>query len=553
MFARKSDAYTLWPDAKRCIAALLGTLSGLFGLAHQAGAAASDSPPYLSDQEINVAYAAANVIGALEMVYISRSYTEEAAARDAFATLQRGGEGAAKRMGFQTLVQPCFAIPAVERTVLLNSIDHKPATPFQMGGKWWVVLRTGTKFDGMPPLAAIRDRLLEYVLSGAIPDPDLILKSPPLAIQFKAGTVSSVETLRKLPGAYDVDMILPNGNTLLIKALYLDKIDLVTELLTRGANPNKCAAGTCPLQAAMGGADPLATVKLLLDHGADPDSMDRSAGVRWTPLVQGMFRPSAKDIAEVLLKRGANVDGKDGDVTPLMMAAERGNRDAVTVLQQSGADWFRKSRDGFPARNAVSFAATGKGDAAFKDWVTSTYQQVAAGSGRFAWDAWIEQGAKHWHVGEGAITLERKPFDIVVAMRPEEHLIVAASSGGGVFEEFDRGRSAGKVFSVLSIAADAGDGTSHFLVVNPAKGDGGLYGVHAWSNTDGWKTFSAVRADGQQKRYVRTITELIEGSTTTAIAKTTDREIDMVLGTELEMAFPQFDYFQPKRVQLHFK
>ncbi|HKT74106.1 MAG TPA: ankyrin repeat domain-containing protein [Steroidobacteraceae bacterium] len=511
------------------------------------------SPPVLSDKQINVAYSAARVIGALQIVYFSKEFSDQGTAQAALDKLTRLRDAGAVRLGFQKSVQPCFAIPAAERLILLNGIDHHPSQPFEMNGKWWVVMRTGLKFDGIPALPAIRDKLPEYVRIGAIPDPDQILQ-PPLVTQFAAGTVHDVESLHKLQEPYDVDMVLPNGNTLLIASLYMHKDDLTAELLKRGANPNKCSAGICPLHAAVLGENAPTMVKLLLDHGSDPDVMDRSAGVHWTPLVHAMLHSPATPLVELLAQSGADVNGKDGDVTPLMMAAERADRDAVSYLQQKNVDWFRVSKDEIPARNAQSFAATGKGDAAFKEWFAKLSMDAAARSGLYEWEGWIEQDGHRWHIGNEPVKLQRKPFDIVVNLQPRARLLVVAGEGDGVFKELQRGYNDGRIFSAISIAADAGDGTSRDLFVNgQTLSEGEPYTVQSWADVEGWKTFSAVRKEGSTTKYVRTVAQLNTASGTQSLAQSGIHELHLVLGTQLDMAFPRFDYYRPQRLNLLFK
>jgi hypothetical protein len=85
-----------------------------------------------------------------------------------------------------------------------------------------------------------------------------------------------------------------------------------------------------------------ATVRLLLDHGADVNWADtgysdyyRTGG--WTPLMHAALSHHS-DMMRVLIEHGANVNAQDHNgFTPLMYAAETGRLDMVHLLISCGA------------------------------------------------------------------------------------------------------------------------------------------------------------------------------------------------------------------------
>jgi ankyrin repeat protein len=97
--------------------------------------------------------------------------------------------------------------------------------------------------------------------------------------------------------------------------------DVMATLLDRGADPNAARAGFSALHAAIMRRDP-AMVRLLLEHGADPDAPLR----QWTPT-----RRSSKDFHFSPELVGA---------APLWLAARFGGPDVMQLLLDYGADPF---------------------------------------------------------------------------------------------------------------------------------------------------------------------------------------------------------------------
>lgn len=161
-----------------------------------------------------------------------------------------------------------------------------------------------------------------------------------------------------------------NGVSVVLKALYYGKRDVVEALLASGVELNVFEAaatgqtdrvrtlieadpalvnsyapdGFTPLSLAVFFGHP-ETVDALLAAGAEVNAASRET-MKLTPLGSAMAT-AQNEIARTLIQHGANVNAKGAsDLTPLHTAAARGNIEAATLLLEHGADIDATTTDG---------------------------------------------------------------------------------------------------------------------------------------------------------------------------------------------------------------
>lgn len=141
----------------------------------------------------------------------------------------------------------------------------------------------------------------------------------------------------------DVNTTDPSGTTLLMIAARNGNVPLLQSLLASRANVNRRNrhGDTALLMAVL--KPSLEASKLLLDHGADPNPPG------WAPLHYSMLSDS-KEIAKLLIAKGANVDARaPNSQTALMLAVKQGKIELVTLLVEANADKDLKDADGVTA------------------------------------------------------------------------------------------------------------------------------------------------------------------------------------------------------------
>lgn len=158
------------------------------------------------------------------------------------------------------------------------------------------------------------------------------LDRTPLWWAAREGDVAQV---RALATRAEVDMADFDGETPLHAAARVGSVAVVSELLDRGADPNRAALyGVTPLmQAAANGRIEVVTV--LLQAGADPNARDLFGK---TALHDAALRGNSR-LTNYLLERGADLRiADDAGNTALHLAARRGNDKVVAMLLARGAD-----------------------------------------------------------------------------------------------------------------------------------------------------------------------------------------------------------------------
>ena len=139
-----------------------------------------------------------------------------------------------------------------------------------------------------------------------------LAESPDLTI-FEAAAVGDLERVHELlllEGGF-VDLWSPDGFTALHLAAFFGHQDVAAELLRRGADANAVARNPMQVQPlhSAAAADHTGICRLLLDHGADPNSRQ-----------EGGFRPihaaaqnGNDELYDLLVERGADQEGATDD------------------------------------------------------------------------------------------------------------------------------------------------------------------------------------------------------------------------------------------------
>lgn len=130
----------------------------------------------------------------------------------------------------------------------------------------------------------------------------------------------------------DVNTVDRAGNSLLIQAVRQDIPDLFEQLMQRRARlntRNKNGETALSIAAYIGN---MKYVQRLVEAGAEVNFFG------WPPLAYAAFNGHA-EIAEYLLKRGAEIDAKtENGTTAIFFAARYGHGDVVKLLLAEGAD-----------------------------------------------------------------------------------------------------------------------------------------------------------------------------------------------------------------------
>lgn len=140
---------------------------------------------------------------------------------------------------------------------------------------------------------------------------------------------------------------IENGDTLLIRACRYNAVKIANYLVLDkqvNVNQEKENGVFALFVAAQEGYDVL--VKLLLEHGAEPNKKSAESTNESTPLHQAAFNGRLK-CAELLLAHGANpnIKNKSGEM-PLMYAVHEGHHNIVALLVENGATIGFRDNDG---------------------------------------------------------------------------------------------------------------------------------------------------------------------------------------------------------------
>jgi len=182
-------------------------------------------------------------------------------------------------------------------------------------------------------------------------DPDA---KAPLMVAARSGNAKQVRDLLKSNS--NADARDQHGTTALMLSFRTENTQVLEQLIAAGAAVNaRDLQGQTALRLAVD-ADNTEAVRLLLDSGADPNTPDNKG---WTPLMNA----TTPEVAQALIKRGANVNATNCDgETALMIAAEFGSPDLVKTLLAAHPELGVRSKAGHTALDLAK--SMGKRDVA---------------------------------------------------------------------------------------------------------------------------------------------------------------------------------------------
>ena len=152
------------------------------------------------------------------------------------------------------------------------------------------------------------------------------------------------------PVAHQSDPI-SEVDSALLDAAKEGNIEAVKQHLVNGADVNAKDDGWTPLHNAAGYSTK-EMVELLISNGANVNAKNDDG---WTPLHDA----ATKEVAELLIAKGADVEAKDkDDWTPLHKATFGGHKEMVELLIAEGADVNAKGEDGWTPLNITHDSET---------------------------------------------------------------------------------------------------------------------------------------------------------------------------------------------------
>ena len=135
-----------------------------------------------------------------------------------------------------------------------------------------------------------------------------------------------------------------NDESLLAKVVAKGDDELTLRIVEKGGDVNGRDISSMPLIAKLAKNGKINLVKIFIEAGADVNLASKAKGI--TSLYQAV-KYNQVDTAELLLAHGANVNAtKEGEWTPLMVAAFNGYLTLVKLLIKYNANIYIEKNDG---------------------------------------------------------------------------------------------------------------------------------------------------------------------------------------------------------------
>ena len=187
------------------------------------------------------------------------------------------------------------------------------------------------------------------VITLSLPEPIAVVPAKPSVATIpliEAVKTNDLEKVRALLASApeQIKTTDEKGLTALYWAAMKGSAEVVSELISHGAEVNAKSKGDrTPLHQAVRKGS-LASVQLLLENKADVNAIDRA---KVTPLIESTMRQTNIGIIKLLLKYKADVNAVDTfGASALWGAAQNGNGEMVKILMEAGADVNARSKLG---------------------------------------------------------------------------------------------------------------------------------------------------------------------------------------------------------------
>lgn len=555
------------PHRHLLLPALGGALALLFAaapVAAQSAPAASTAPTF-SEDELRLLYEEAAAIGAHTYTFYILASREADVIEDVGRQLSQPrnqAQSLKSLMKLQANRIDAFAIPTPVREQLRRLGPGGRSPGFRLDKDSWAIVELESVQE--KPIAGygtLRAVLPALVSKGALPAPTALQSEPLLVNRRLMNTVRSAQDFDRLPPGFDVDQPLSNGYLLLQQALLREDQELLKAVLKRLANPNLCAMYRCPLQIALESKQHAADfVRQLLAAGAQPD---QTAGPGQDTALTLASLNGRRDIVELLLAAGADLNGGSGGRTPLAVAVYRDHFEIAQLLLDRGADpLYSKPATGtrFTPAPPISVVLGGGRPQAAALLRAAVMKKVAA-QPQYRWDGWLEQDGQKYPLADGTLRLKRAPFTLNVHLGPEATLRLASSTSTRVFDELRTSDLGAPVYELGKTAREPHTGSAEWLLVSDdrkiAASERRPGGLQAWTTHLHTPDFNRIEDTPQGRLYVRTVSQLAlndgkQDVRPVPIADTDIAEINMAIGTAVDYDARSGDYANLQKIKLVF-
>ncbi|MEY4752252.1 MAG: Ankyrin [Pseudomonadota bacterium] len=383
--------------------------------------------------------------------------------------------------------------PALRLTVAELYRDGQRSRPVRVtdrsGGAphWLIIERVSTSTRVAPADSAdFARRARRWIAQGHLAEPAVLLADERERARLAYWRAPLATQIQALPAfGLDPDVRYANHMTPLTEALFTGRWDSARALLARGADPNLCGLLGCPLALAHHAGDRAGgrlMLAALLNAGARVDQIDPHYAAATTTVLTDVVRDAAGnpagtgaqrptgaatngpptsddqpgpplDLIEQLLALGASPDGAaEVSITPLHMAATRGQRALAERLLQAGASplpWRDRNRGAYGQLTTLVDAAAESQRPELIAWAEDLMRQAAASSPRWRFAVHIEQDGRVFPLVDGArLELRAAPFHLVLTLPAgsEASLSLASSLSPGWAAEVQRGEPGNGLF-----------------------------------------------------------------------------------------------------------